>query len=133
MHDKHSGYALGPENKSIKKEWLNGWQQEEYHETTNKKLITSFHDKIEYGISYRTLQLYLRQGLELVTVHRVLQFNQAPYLKDYLELNTNARKGAKNGFESNFYKLMKILSLVRRWKILDIELISNYVHLKNKY
>ena len=27
LHDLHNGYALGPENKAIKKDMLNKWQQ----------------------------------------------------------------------------------------------------------
>ena len=28
LHDLHNGYALGPENKAIKKDMLNDWQQD---------------------------------------------------------------------------------------------------------
>ena len=53
LHDLHNGYALGPENKTIKKDMLNIWQQENYNESSVKKLITSFEDKENYGINYR--------------------------------------------------------------------------------
>ena len=45
LHDLHNGYALGPENKAIKKDMLNTWQQDGYKESSVKKLITSFSDK----------------------------------------------------------------------------------------
>ena len=32
---------------------LNTWQQENYNESSVKKLITSFDDKENYGINYR--------------------------------------------------------------------------------
>ena len=37
--------------------------------------------------------------LILKKVHRVVQFNQEAWLKEYIDMNTELRKQAKNDFE----------------------------------
>jgi hypothetical protein len=106
MNDKFNNYVPCPENVRVKKADLNTWQQEDYHETKISKLCTSFHDKIDYVVNYRYLQLVLSLGVELLEVKQVLQFTQTNFLKDYIDLNTNLRKKAKNDFEKDFFKLM---------------------------
>jgi hypothetical protein len=71
-----------------------------------EKLILSLSDKDKYVVHYRTLQLYLQLGMRINQVHRVLQFHQEPYLKPYIDFNTECRKTAKSDFEKDFYKLL---------------------------
>ena len=42
----------------------------------------------------------------MAKVNRVLEFNQLPWLKQYINFNTLKRTNAKNSFEKDFIKLM---------------------------
>ena len=63
-----------------------------------KKLVSNFFDKGKYVLHHENLQFYLRLGLKLKEIHRVLEFNQSQLLKSYIEFNTQKRiKAEKNG------------------------------------
>ncbi|XP_025412854.1 uncharacterized protein LOC112685238 isoform X2 [Sipha flava] len=71
-----------------------------------KKLVANLYSKRNYVIHYMALKQALKAGLILEKVHRILKFNQSPWLAKYIELNTNMRKNALNDFERDFFKLM---------------------------
>lgn len=70
------------------------------------KLIPNLYDKFFYVIHFSHLKTCLKHGLLLKKIHRVIQFNQSPYLKQYIDMNTELRKKAKSIFEQDFFKLL---------------------------
>ena len=72
----------------------------------SSKLISDCCDENNYVIYYRNLKLYLRLGLKVTFIHRVVAFQQEKWLKPYIQLNTKLRKIAKNAFQRDFYNLM---------------------------
>ena len=59
-----------------------------------------------YVVHIRSFKQVLDHGLILKKVHKVIQFNQESWLKEYIDMNTELRKQAKNDFEKDFFKLM---------------------------
>jgi len=111
LHEEHNSYPLAPEKKAVKKEWMSDYQKGlmkdlDLKPPDSKKLLLTLHDKKNYVVHYRNLQFYLKQGMKLKCVHRVLEFEQKCWMEPYIRMNTEFRKKAKSDFEKNFYKLM---------------------------
>ena len=107
----HIDYPVCPEKVKVSNDMLSDYCKEiaeKYNISIGlvRKLIPTLKDKKEYVLHYRNLQLYLDLGLKIKKVHRVLEFNQSPWLKQYIDSNTEKRKHAKNSFEKDFFKLM---------------------------
>ena len=111
LHDLHNDYPLAPEKVKVNEEVLSNYCKkiaEKYDISTGlvHKLIPTLGNKEKYVLHYRNLLTYIKYGLEVTNVHRVLEFNQSPWLKKYIDFNTEKRKNAKNAFEKDFFKLM---------------------------
>ena len=92
------------------------------------KLVCNRYDKNNYVVHITSLKQALDHGLMLKKVHRVIQFNQEAWLKEYIDMNTELGKQAKNDFEKDFFKLMnnsvfgKTVENVRKHR--DIKLVT---------
>lgn len=114
MHDAHINYPLAPERLTVKPNMLSEKQRDIYksirgtHEIqeTLPKLIPNLHDKRNYVVHYRNLQLYTSLGMIIKKIHKILSFQQSPWLKIYIDFNTRQRMMARNDFEKDFFKLM---------------------------
>ncbi len=110
LHDAHDNYPLAPEHVNITEEMLSQHQRKLAEELGvklgGKKLCTTLQDKKKYVCHYRSLKKYIELGLVITKVHRVLQFEQSPWLKPYIELNTRLRIEASTNFGVSLAKLM---------------------------
>ena len=71
-----------------------------------KKLVCNLNDEKNYIVHINVLKQALDRGLKLKKVHRVIEFEQEAWLKEYIDVNTELRKKAANNFEKDFFKLM---------------------------
>ena len=134
LHDLHNDYPLAPEKVKVTNDMLSEYCKnisEKYGISTGlvSKLIPTLGNKEKYVLHYRNLQLYIDLGLKVTKFHRVLEFNQSPWLKQYIDFNTEKRKNAKNAFEKDFFKLMnnsvfgKTMENIR--KRVDVRLVTD--------
>ena len=134
LHNLHNDYPLGPEKVKVTENMLSWYCKniaKKYKISTGlvHKLIPTLKNKEKYVLHYRNLQLYTDLGLKITKVHRVLEINQSPWLKLYIDFNTEKRKNAKNAFENDFFKLMnnsvfgKTMENVR--KRVDVRLVTD--------
>ena len=134
LHDLHNDYPLAAEKVRVTEDMLSDYCKNiasKYSISTGlvHKLIPTLSNKEKYVLHYRNLQLYTDLGLKIIKVHRVLEFNQSPWLKQYIDFNTEKRTNAKNAFEKDFFKLMnnsvfgKTMENIRRR--VDIRLVTD--------
>ena len=134
LHNLHNDYPLAPEKVKVTENMLSDYCKriaDKYSISTGlvHKLIPTLSKKEKYVLHYRNLQLYIKLGLKVSKVHRVLEFDQSPWLKQYIDYNTEKRKNAKNDFEKDFFKLMnnsvfgKTMENIR--KRVDVRLVTD--------
>ena len=91
LHDLHSDSPFLPERMKINK---------------CNKLVCNLYDKNNYIAHLRSLKQALNHGLILKKDHRVIQFNQEAWLKEYIDINIELRKETKNDFGKDVIMLM---------------------------
>ena len=104
LHNKFKDYPVAPEIKNIPENMLSNYQKYlnnklniKYSEK-DKKLILDLLPKKNYKIYYKNLEYYMKLGIKITKVHKILTFEEKPFLKDYIDLNTNLRKKKQKGF-----------------------------------
>jgi len=140
LHDEHNDYPLAPENLEIKPEMLSEYNKicveqedgsidKEALNAPARKLVTSFTTKERYVVHYKNLLYYESKGLRVKRVHRVVQFKEKAWLKEYILQNTDLRTKAKSEFEKDFYKLMNNSvfgkTMENVWRRVNIKLVTN--------
>ena len=139
LHDMHNDYPLAPESIEVQDEWLSPYQRGLLGKTKLqkiKKLVPNLMDKTKYIVHYRNLQLYLSLGMRLKKIHRILAFDQSPWMEPYIRMNTELRKKATNDFEKDLFKLFnnavfgKTCENMR--KRVDVKLVRSHEDIKIK-
>jgi hypothetical protein len=138
LHDSHNDYPLAPErlqvNDSMLSDYCSGLKQSlNVMSGSTQKLVPNLMNKQKYKLHLKNLQLYMKLGMKLTHVHRVISFRQHEWMEPYIRFNTEMRKNAQSDFEKDLYKLLnnavfgKTMENVRAY--IDVKLVT----CENKY
>ena len=90
LHDTHNDYPLAPEHLTVTREMLSPFAESLLDPTrpwsATKKLVPNLMNKAKYVSHYRNLQLYVKYGLVVTKIHRIISFTQRPWLKSWIDL-----------------------------------------------
>ena len=109
LHEEHNDYPMAVESINVTEDMLSPFTKElgkdlKLKHKSYTKLVPNLHPKEKYVLHFRILKQYISHGLRLKKIHRVIGFKQSPWLKPYIDFNTEKRK--QNSFEKDFFKLM---------------------------
>ena len=103
---KSKNFPYCPENKTINPvnytEYMNEHEPKPHRPTS--KLICDQTNKEYYIVRYRNLKFYLRMGMIIKKVHRIVSFDQSPWLSKYIDYNTQKRAQADSDFMKDYHK-----------------------------
>ena len=91
LHDSHNDFPLAPEILML---------------GSVEKLTQNLRDKKGMVLHGRNLELFLSLGMKLKTIRRGTKFSEKPFMKCYIDKNTELRAKGKTKFEKEFFKLM---------------------------
>ena len=63
-------------------------------------------DKEKYILHIENLKYVIKLGIRVLRFHRVLRFEQKPFLKPYVQMNSQLRIQATNTFEKTLFKFL---------------------------
>jgi len=113
LYRLHQSLPVAPDNVEIHGDMLSDFSRDALRANTGKdgsnykshKLLGWFGTRKKYVTHYLNLKLYLRLGLKLKAVHRVLAFDQAPFIKPYVQKTAELRAAALSDFAKTVHKL----------------------------
>src|SRR6266516_7723611 len=82
LHETHNDYPLAPESLKVTAEFNSPYMVELLGKLKRKpcrptmKLVLNLGTKRNYVVHYRNLQFYVRHGLAVINIRRVLKFTQ---------------------------------------------------------
>ena len=97
--------ALMPNNRKINDNEL-GYRERDGGKARSEKLILDQKNKTEYMVHNSMLKFYVKMGVKVTKIHRVIKFKQDYICRYYIQNNTNKRATTKTEAEKDVRKLM---------------------------
>lgn len=108
LHDLTDDFPLAPEKGKAKCEWLTEYMEgmlDGHRFAATKKLLLTHLPKERYVVHFALLQFYMKMGVVVTMVHRIIKYRQASFFEPYISFNSNKRQQASTDFVKDFYKL----------------------------
>ena len=121
LHKEHNNYPMAPEHLTVTRDMLSPFALNLLDADPSRpwvptqKLVPNLLDKSKYVTHYKNLQLYVKHGLKVTKIHRVLSFSQQPWLKNWIDLCNKQRREAKSDFHSDLQNCRQMPHLGKRW------------------
>ena len=103
---KSQNFPFCPQNKSINPDNYTEYMKEHEpkpHRPTSK-LLCDQTDKEYYIVHYRNIKFYLGMGMIIKKVHRIVSFDQSPWIAKYIDYNTRKRAEVDSDFMKDYHK-----------------------------
>lgn len=113
-HDYFKDFPPAPEHRVLQhdmregNEYIERFEREHPGERTEfRGLVGTLLPKKHYGVHWRVLQWYLKRGLKVAALHRVISWTEEQeYLKGYVERNIQLRDVCHDALSKAVYKMM---------------------------
>ncbi|XP_064637883.1 uncharacterized protein LOC135497181 [Lineus longissimus] len=137
LHERHTMYPLAPHKAVIPPAQWSDYTYElglrlgeaSFFKSGQEKLVPDLTEKRDYVVHYQNLKYYLKCGMRLRRIRRVLAFEQRCWMHDFVDFITSKRSKAVSDFESSFWKLIlnSIFGrlLIDKTKHVNMKLVSN--------
>jgi len=112
IHDDTADFPLAPEMQMIEQKMFSSYMKDLYKKvrpntnfSSTKKLLLHQFDRENYVVHYSILKFYLFMGMKVKKVHSGVKFTQKPWLRTFIDMNSQKRAQSRTDFEKSFYKL----------------------------
>jgi hypothetical protein len=117
IHDITQDFPLAPEPANVTYDMFTPFMRDQWARRCEfrggnngykpeKKLLMTCRDKVEYVVHFKLLKFYLEMGMKITRIHQVIQFNQQPIFKNYIDNNSALRQAATCDFTKDLYKFL---------------------------
>lgn len=110
LHISHNDYPMAFYKRTVNrseysKTQLDQIQSMKLKPVETEKLIADFRTRERYLVHYRNLKFYLKHGLRIKKIHKVISFKQSEWMKPYIDDAVEKRKQSSSKLLKNYYKL----------------------------
>jgi hypothetical protein len=112
-HDYLSDYPPAPENIKVTEDLMSAQQQRMQSADGGArvhKLVPHLMPKYRYALHSSVLETYMKVGVQVTKVHRVIQYLRKPFMKKFIDLNIEERQKAQRAGDTFGQSLKKAMS-----------------------